>query len=439
MEYLANLDSFAGLAILAAIAFCDTLIGVGFFVFGEVAFLAAGAGFTAEGLILPALTVLVFAWAGDVTSFLSGRRFGPRALLRFMRKQKNRAAWRKAQAALATRGAAFVVLSRLLGPVAWITPFMAGTLRMPARIFAPAAAVGVFLGVGQFLLVGALGQSVLNVLLPYVAPHLTAAALIAFTLLISVYLWRRSDKSFWRRTLTVAVTAGAIFLASNFAYFFVLDTHALPSEPRASLTDACQVADAPLLVHSGQSGLHLPQPVNVLLISQSNESDLMRDLNWHQNVTYSHDTISFPTFVSLLFQQTPPVSELYLDQHPADSAFQMPGTIKTREHIRWWTVGDGLHFGAISQTDEIAIKYYGHLPVLLHDIDPNVDRSRDMLTAQVNDSDRFDVVGIASIAQAVSDGTVSDFETDGGVLVVTDRGRVLPDDIQTCLRIQPPA
>ena len=192
MAYLANLDTLAGLAILAAIAFCDTLIGVGFFVFGEVAFLAAGAAFASDGLVFPALTVLVFAWAGDLTSFLLGRRVGPRISRRLMTKRKNRATWRKARVALGKRGATFVVLSRLLGPVAWITPFLAGTLGMPAGIFVPAAALGVLLGVGQFLVFGALGQKAIESLLAGLSPHLVVMAMCCFGVAVVAFCWWRA-------------------------------------------------------------------------------------------------------------------------------------------------------------------------------------------------------------------------------------------------------
>ena len=437
MDPIAGLETVAGLALLALVAFCDTLIGIGFFVFGELAFLAAGTAFAANGAIAPVMTVFVFAWLGDLTSYGLGRMYGPRLALRFMMKRKNRVAWRAAKTTLARHGLPFVVLSRLLGPVAWITPFLAGALGMRAQGFAPAAAFGVALGAGQFVLLGAVGYSALDYVLPFVMPHLFAIFLLAAMLLTGIWLWYRSTRPYLHRLTTVTVAASAIFVAVNFSYFFVLDMHPAPTGPRPNIVDVCQIADTSLIVRPGQSSLHLPQPVNVLLFSKNSGAELMTHLGWLRNQTYSHDRISFSNFLDLLLRKTPPMSELYLDDHPADSAFQMPGTIKTREHIRWWAVGAGLHFGALSKTDEIAIKYYGRLPAILHDIDPRVDLSRDMLAVQTEGSIRYDVVGIAAIAQPVQEGAVSDFETDGGVLVLTDHGYRLPAGIRECLRIEP--
>ncbi|WP_107498159.1 LssY C-terminal domain-containing protein [Thalassobius sp. I31.1] len=436
-EIIPSLDSFAGLTLLALIAFCDTLIGVGLFIFAEVAFLAAGAAFAASGTVWPALIVLVFAWLGDMTSYLIGARFGVRMSLPYLQAQKRRRAWRRARTALADRGAAFVVVSRFLGPVAWVTPFMAGAMRMPRFKFALAAGLGVMLGVGQFLIYGAIGQRFIGAVLPFIAAHIWVFALAFSTLLAAAYVWRRSEKPVWNRLIKVGVVSGAIFLTSNFAYFFVLNTHLVPTVPRLVVAHTCEATQAPFLVTPGDTSLHLPQPVNIMLISDRSGTDLMNELGWHQNATFSHNSVSFATYLGLLANQTPPVSELYLNGYPADSAHQMAGTIKNHEHIRWWAMGSGIHFGALSRDEEIAIKYYGHLPVLLHDIDPMVDLSRDMLAGQVWDSDQFEVVGIAPLAESVKEGEVSDFQTDGGVLVVTDKGRTLPESVMRCLNPAP--
>ncbi|MEO0637838.1 MAG: VTT domain-containing protein, partial [Pseudomonadota bacterium] len=326
MDLLVHLEGPLGLAALAAIAFGDTLIGVGLFVFGEFAFLAAGAAYAANGSIVPVLVVLAFAWLGDITSFLLGRRYGARAALRFMKPSKNRKRWRRAEKMLAERGFLFVVLSRFLGPVAWITPFLSGTIRMPMPLYASAAAVGVVLGVGQFLILGAIGQTAMTYLLPHITPHLSVLALMTLMLGVGAYIWRRSVRSRLHKAMTISGASTLMLLAANFAYFFVLDSHPLPAAPQARIADVCSVSQHHLAVSPGPSALHLPQPINVLLFSEKPGAEMMAELNWHRNATYSHDAITFAKFISLLWQSRPPMSELYLDGQPADSAFQMPGS-----------------------------------------------------------------------------------------------------------------
>ncbi|WP_185960918.1 LssY C-terminal domain-containing protein [Aliiroseovarius halocynthiae] len=405
--------------------------------FGEAAFLTAGAVWAANGQIWPAFIVLFCAWAGDISSYAIGRHYGARLSLRYLNRLKRRRAWRRAKDALKRRGAAFVILSRLLGPTAWVTPFLAGSMSMKASHFAPAAAIGVLIGVGQFILLGAVGLQGFSQIAPFVTDHIGTIVLLILLLGSSVYVWRRSEAGYFMRALKAAGAAIALFLASNVAYFFVLNTHGRAIHPAPVIRSVCDIPNHPLLVHPGETSLHLPQPVNVILISKASGAELMDDLGWHQNLTFSRSRITIVSFVRLLAHKTPPVSELLLSGQPANSAFQMPGTLKTREHIRWWDFGNDVSFGAISRDDELAIKYYRQLPVLLHDIDPRVDLSRDLLAPQIENSNRFEVVGYAGLGDAVSDGVLADFQTDGRILIVADRWATISPEAIECLNITP--
>ncbi len=112
----------------------------------------------------------------------------------------------------------------------------------------------------------------------------------------------------------------------------------------------------------------------------------MMELGWQQNRIFTRGAISLSEYIHLLWEGTPPVSELTSRGETARSAFQLPGTLSQWVHIRWWKVGHAgerrLYLGAISRDEELAVKYYGPIPALLHDIDPEVDRVRDDLAAQ---------------------------------------------------------
>lgn len=438
-ELLTLANSVPGYLLLGLLAFGDTLIGVGFFVFGEAAFLAAGAAWAASGQIWPVIIVLCCAWLGDLASYGIGRRYGARLSLRYLNRLNRRRVWRRAKDALERRGAGFVILSRLLGPTAWVTPFLAGAMSMTPAHFVPAAAIGVLIGVGQFVLLGAIGLQGLSSILPFVADHVSAISLALLLLISAIFVWRRSRCSTPIRALKVACVVITLFLASNLIYFFALNTHGSFARTAPMLGSVCEIADTSLLVHPGPTSLHMPQPVNVILISEGagagEGAGVMRDLGWHQNLTFSRNEVTVTGFLQLLTQNTPPVSELFLSGHPANSAFQLPGTLETREHIRWWDLGETVSFGAISRDAELAIKYYRHLPVLLHDIDPLVDQSRDLLAAQIDRSSRYEVVGYARLGKAVPEGVYADYQTDGDVLIVANRGATVPPEVIDCLNI----
>ena len=51
-------------------------------------------------------------------------------------------------------GTKAIFFARLLGPVSWITPFLAGTYNVPYRKFLGYNIAGVTAGIGQFLIIG---------------------------------------------------------------------------------------------------------------------------------------------------------------------------------------------------------------------------------------------------------------------------------------------
>lgn len=416
--------------VLALIAFLDTLIGVGFFVFGEFAFVSAGAVYARTGEVGIIALVLLAGWAGDLTSFALGRRLGIKIAPRVLRPLKRRRQWRKARRLLAHHGSGFVIASRLMGPVAWITPFLAGTLGMSPVRFAIASLPAVMIGGGQFVLLGYVGLNAASYwpfVLQFLTDHFGFVLLSAAICAGTVVTWYACGGNKLRRLVCSALTAVLIFLGTNLYYFFGSDAHAAPSGPATvskEINGICDLRAIGLLAAPGETGLHLPQPINVVLLSATSPEQLMSDLGWQRNMTFSQNRVGLRTYAELLWKQRPPVSELYLNGQPARSAFQLPGTLTERVHIRWWAVGrhndQSVYLGAISRDEELAIKYYRAIPALLHDIDPEVDKARDLLMKQVQMGSKAQVQGLLPLQQPVDDGMESDYQTDGRVLLLAD-------------------
>ncbi|QUS55163.1 DedA family protein [Pseudovibrio brasiliensis] len=221
-EFVTTFNGPLSYALLAAIAFGDALIGPSFFVFGEIAFLAAGALYAASGDPWPIIVVMTAALLADITSYLLGRVYGTRAILRFLKPLKRRRAWHKARTALQKHAVLFIISARILGPLAWITPFLSGASNIPASRFLPATTLGVLLGVGQFCLYGALGTKGLEALHPYVQPLISllydhyALLLFAATMAPTAYLtFRYTHLLLTDKLLLVTIISGSIFLTAN--------------------------------------------------------------------------------------------------------------------------------------------------------------------------------------------------------------------------------
>lgn len=144
----------SGWYILFLGAFLDALIEPNLVVPGEPFLLAAGYQLQ-QGLIGGVIAVLVAGWLGDQSSFFIGRHFGIPA-------QRKLIAWQpwlsryfaRARLLMRQNGNKVLLLARLLGPVAWVVPFIAGTQQVSWQRFTLFGGIGLLLGVGQFIVWG---------------------------------------------------------------------------------------------------------------------------------------------------------------------------------------------------------------------------------------------------------------------------------------------
>ena len=146
--------SFAVLATIFFGAFFDALIFTCLFVFGEVVFLLAGGLAFTSGSALPIIAAYSGAYLADQTSYCIGQLLQNQVCPILLASARRRKMTRRAKTLLARRAVPMIALSRFMGPVAWITPPLAGTLSIPYRLFAIGSLIGVLLGVGQFLVLG---------------------------------------------------------------------------------------------------------------------------------------------------------------------------------------------------------------------------------------------------------------------------------------------
>ena len=142
------------LAVIFGGAFLDATLGFCFFVFGEIFFLLAGGLAFTHGSAAPIIAALAGAYLADQFGYLIGRT--GRSWFRYLalKTRRRRKAYRRVAKGLARRTIIFIAASRLMGPVAWITPPFAGAMPVAYRKFVIGSAFGVVIGVGQFLVIG---------------------------------------------------------------------------------------------------------------------------------------------------------------------------------------------------------------------------------------------------------------------------------------------
>ncbi|OGG79756.1 hypothetical protein A3A39_04530 [Candidatus Kaiserbacteria bacterium RIFCSPLOWO2_01_FULL_54_13] len=136
-------------------AFLDGLVGINFIVRGEIFFLTGSilAGNGVLNIALVSISVIAGGITGDSTSYWLGRWHG-RKLFSKNGYIFNETNFERGQQFFDEHGTKTVFFGRFLGPISWITPFVAGTYHVPYNKFLIYNIPGVSIGISQFLVVG---------------------------------------------------------------------------------------------------------------------------------------------------------------------------------------------------------------------------------------------------------------------------------------------
>jgi len=144
-------------AVVGLLAFLETGVGVGLVAPGELAVVIGGvtAGQGHTSLLVLIAVVWSCALAGDLTSYLLGRRLGRDFLLKHgsaLKLTPDRL--EQVEGFLRRHGGKTIIVGRFIGLVRALAPFAAGSMNMPARRFIPAAFTAAGLWAAAFTTLG---------------------------------------------------------------------------------------------------------------------------------------------------------------------------------------------------------------------------------------------------------------------------------------------
>ncbi|MGF1764404.1 LssY C-terminal domain-containing protein [Aliivibrio kagoshimensis] len=406
-------------------ALLDALIGPNLFIPGEPFFIAAGYQLHG-GIWTSTLYVVLGALIGDHLSFFIGRYWGVTSQRRLMKWQpKTGRMIARCRLLMSRNSVSVLAFSRLLGPVAWVVPFIAGSHNVSWRRFSVYGSVGLLLGIGQFVVWGYLLAVGINQL-PFVdslhtfwLEHQYSLLVIAMTGCLLVVGWKKG----WKFMIT---KSAALFLIGtcviNYGYFFwwADDHKALPQAERR--VEISSLTEINYDVYPGKSSYYDAQAINVIYLGQ-NPASLMHELEWIENKTFSQNDLEWGDYINLLRDSTPPVSDLFWQGAPQQLAFQRPGTLSKRNHIRWWKAGIDVHtqqpiwLGAISYDNGFTVVPYSGFVTVLHSIEPEIDTQRDQLASSVNALQNWQT-SLQPLSQPTVLDDHHDYFSDGKVLIV---------------------
>ncbi|MFA6536223.1 MAG: LssY C-terminal domain-containing protein [Candidatus Paceibacterota bacterium] len=436
-------------AILFWGSFFETLIGIGFFLYGELIFIPASllAGAHVLNIWLVSFFLIAGGIAGDSASFFIGRKYGVKLFKeehRFL-NHTNRA---KGEEFFKKYGDKGIFLARLLGPLSWITPFLAGIYAVPYSRFLKYNIPGVFAGIGEFLIVGYFFGSRYKEVLSFIQ---TYVAIIIFVILVSaaVYLivkrnypqllaqvrnlWqyekRKLFKSVLKHMAAVILIVFLIYVAFLYILFFVEGgTNNQPTRTNLPIFMALNELQSETNFLVFRDGAKQPvQPVNVIMVLKGDVEDRFQNNNWLRDVLFSEANLTAKAFIRLWRDHEPPVSDLFLDGYPQELAFQEKTQSSLRRlHIRLWPIGflenqeTRVYLGSVSSDDGLSLAIYNHFPVPFHQVSPDADSARDAIaTAFLGDlalaSSTYETWG--KVVASTKDDEQAYF-TDGRVLLL---------------------
>lgn len=407
-------------------AFLDALIGPNLIVPGEPFLIAAGYQLH-QGSYLAVFSVLLGGFLGDQLSYQIGKKYGRKGSKKLINWQpKLRRTMAKCRLLMVKKGNYVLLFARLLGPVAWVVPFMAGTNGIRWRRFTVYSSIGLILGVGQFIVWGYLlsygvdNVAALSKVKTFLLAHqYSLLALFAAGLFLYVgikYKYRN-----------IALKSFSIFLlgmlSANYNYFFWSADDFQPSSNNATIS--LQTEQISFKAYPSPSINDDAQAINVIFIGAS-PAPLMNRLGWIENKTFSRHDIGWTDYIALLMANTPPVSDLFWQDQPQQLAYQLPGNLLHRSHIRWWNAGidatsnQPIWLGAISYDNGLKITPYLGMLTILHSIDPDVDEQRDKLAMQIKTSITTHFSELVAIGHPIPPSQQLDYFTDGHILVIND-------------------
>ncbi len=372
----------------------DAIIGVGFFVYGEIFFILAGLMLAGDTGISLLIGVWLSGWLGDLISYQMGNSFGKPLLYSTLgRSKKLRTQSFKAMKRIKAQGHWAVFFARFMGPISWVTPFLAGVSKVAPGKFALLSLLGVMLASAQFIAVGYMlghGLNFYDEILAYIKTYPMPVVFGVSAVFASLFLIAKTIKKPERKLHKLFAQLGMLwvfgFAVMNYGYFFISSAHSatpVASVISADINNLTALKNLDLRAYAGDPKFNRGQPINLLMVTSQPLAELHKQIGWVQNETFSGNSISFLRYLRLVIHGRPPVSDLYFKGAPQNYAFQelKNSSLMRREHIRWWhagTIANGrnIYLGAVSLDTDIDIKPYKGIVTLLHDIDPAVDQSR---------------------------------------------------------------
>ncbi len=175
-------------------SYFETLVGPSFFIPGEL-FLLSGAilgGTQVLNIWYVIMALYAGAVLGDNSSYVIGR-YTSKSIFKEGRRIFNMKNYNKGAAFFDKYGSRAIFFARIMGPLSWVTPFLAGIYKVPYKTFFSYNTPGIIVGVGEFIIIGYFFGDQYQRIFDIVNRYFTVSIVVIVILVIVYWIWKRKN------------------------------------------------------------------------------------------------------------------------------------------------------------------------------------------------------------------------------------------------------
>lgn len=377
-------------------SFWDAFILTNMFIHWEFFFLA-GWFIIAEGKLNPyAIIFLLFIWAilWDHISYFLWKKYWKKVFKKDSKflNFKNLERWKEFFKKYWEKT---ILISRLLWPVSRIIPFISAIFWIKYKTFVFYNFIWIILWISQFILywytlwiwADYLWFSII------INCFLSLLAIIFIIFAYKKFNKKNLKKSFYN-ICKIFIIYIILFFFTVFIYFFHLYPKYIDKYNSNEIIENIEqyILEKWRLIHSDNIIKTYSNPINLVIITDKNIENVFSKINWIENKSFSSGEISFKKYLNLIKKKQPPISDFYYNNFVQNYQFQNKtwGNIY-RQHIRLWEIWQTkdfkkIYIASVSKDDWLTIMINNGLFIPAHDIDYEIDKSRDNFIDNLRDN-----------------------------------------------------
>ena len=432
IEFIKNNENFSYF-ILFLWGLLDTLFPIWFFIYWEIFFLSGSILAWVWVLNIFYVAIVLYLWwiIWDSLSYYIWYKYWNTFLEKLFNKKWFvkifKQDWKqKLLEMLEKKWWITIFLTRVGWPLAWITPFVIWSTKYSYLKFIKYNIPGVIFWISIFIsawyFFGTNYQNILNYIYNYIFLFLLIATsfVISYTYIVKYlklhkYINIKTIKTTLKRTILKAFLKHTILYSSiivliyliflYFAFFVYKDYKNNYFTFSNQITDLKSLTTLDLNTSFYKENKKVVQPINFVIVTKKDINQIVSELWWIKNKIIQKDDITLTEYFTLYNSKTLPITNLVLMWKNQDFWYQMNSKSNSKRiHLRWWNYWtynwNKVYLITISNDKEYEIDMYNNYITPIHEIDRDIDKSRDFLLNQFLKKEKnLDFVKVMTIKQ----------------------------------------